>query len=202
MFKVGIDFDNTLVHYDELFYKLALEKNLISENVKKTKTDVRDFLRREGKDNEFTILQGEVYGSKIRQAIPAPKSIETIRCFIERGIQVFIISHKTEFPYLGKKYNLHQSARDWLTHYSFFQKNGANIPKDNVFFNITKADKIEKVKEIGCDFFIDDLPEILDLLPNEIHKIFYNPKSAFIKSNYDLNALNWGMIADFILKKL
>ena len=115
-------------------------------------------------------MQGEVYGSKIRQAIPAPKSIETIRCFIERGIQVFIISHKTEFPYLGK-YNLHQSARDWLTHYSFFQKMGLISQKDNVFFNITKADKIEKVKEIGCDFFIDDLPEILDLLPNEIHKI-------------------------------
>ena len=202
MYKVGIDFDNTLVHYDELFYALALEKNLIPENVKKTKIDVRNFLRSLGKDNDFTILQGEVYGSRIKQAMPAPKSIEIIKKLTQNGIQVFIISHKTEFPYLGKKYNLHQAAKDWLKHYSFFSKEGADISMEDVSFNISKAEKIRKINNIGCDFFIDDLPEILDMIPSHISRILYNPKSIKIKNSYDLNASSWDKIGNFICEKL
>ena len=31
MTLLGLDFDNTLVRYDKLFYKVALEKGLIEE---------------------------------------------------------------------------------------------------------------------------------------------------------------------------
>ena len=33
MRKLGLDFDNTLVEYDELFYTLAREKGLIERHV-------------------------------------------------------------------------------------------------------------------------------------------------------------------------
>jgi len=38
-------------------------------------------------------------------------------------IPVFIVSHKTQFPYLGPKYDLHEAALAWLT------KNGVVDPK-------------------------------------------------------------------------
>ena len=33
MTLLGLDFDNTLVRYDKLFHKLALEKNLIEQEI-------------------------------------------------------------------------------------------------------------------------------------------------------------------------
>ena len=38
------------------------------------------------------------------------------------------------------------------------------IEPDHVFFELTKEEKIARVANIGCDYFIDDLPEIL-LMP-------------------------------------
>ena len=43
---VGIDFDNTIVCYDSLFYNIALEKGLIPSNISKSKNSVRDYLRK------------------------------------------------------------------------------------------------------------------------------------------------------------
>ena len=34
---IGIDFDNTIIKYDELFYKISLEQNLIPSNIIKDK---------------------------------------------------------------------------------------------------------------------------------------------------------------------
>ena len=31
---------------------------------------------------------------------------------------------------------------------------------DDAFFNTTKEEKVKKVEELGCNYFIDDLPEI------------------------------------------
>ena len=65
MTLLGLDFDNTLVRYDKLFHRLALEKGLIEHTIKKDKKAIRDYLREKGQDNEFTLLQGEVYGGRI-----------------------------------------------------------------------------------------------------------------------------------------
>ena len=36
---LGLDFDNTLVTYDKLFYNAALERSLIPENLDKNKRE-------------------------------------------------------------------------------------------------------------------------------------------------------------------
>ena len=71
MIKLGLDFDNTLIDYDEVFYEIACEKNLIPKNIGKTKVKVRKFLKDNGEEELFTLLQGEVYGSKINLAFLA-----------------------------------------------------------------------------------------------------------------------------------
>ena len=70
MTLIGLDFDNTLVCYNKLFHQTALEK-LIDESIPVDKVVIRDYLRRINREEEFTLLQGEVYGSRILDAEPA-----------------------------------------------------------------------------------------------------------------------------------
>ena len=54
-------------------------------------------------------------------------------------------------------------------------RDGATSLCQAVFFEPTKLDKAKRIAKIGCDFYIDDLPEILELLPPQITKILYSP---------------------------
>ena len=200
MFNIGIDFDNTLVNYDRSFYELAIEKELIPPNLEKSKYAVRSFLRERGKDEKFSFLQGEIYGPRILNAEPSKGCIRAIRQLNKFGFNVFIVSHKTLFPYKGPKFNLHDSARKWLEHNSFFSSNGANLKMDKIFFNKTKQEKIEKLHSLKCDFFIDDLPEILDLINNDVKKILYSKSCEKFASKYDFVSNEWDLISRYLCK--
>ena len=65
--KVGLDFDNTIVNYDNVFYKVAYEKKLIPKNIIRTKNSVRDFLRQNDKNDIWTEIQGYVYGNRMSE---------------------------------------------------------------------------------------------------------------------------------------
>ena len=114
MLKIGIDLDNTIVQYDQIFHKVALEKGLISPDVLQKKDEVRNYLRKIDKEDEWTLLQGYVYGARMTEASPYPGVLDFISNSIKQGNSVFIISHKTRQPYMGEKYDLHASARAWL----------------------------------------------------------------------------------------
>ena len=58
------------------------------------------------------------------------------------------------------------------------------ISTKNVFFNLTKEDKIRRIQTIGCDYFIDDLPEILNMINGKTKKILYDPKNLYKNKNY------------------
>ncbi len=62
---IGIDFDNTIVTYDDLMYSLAMEMGLINPAVRKSKKLIRDNIRElpDG-EIEWQKLQGLVYGPK------------------------------------------------------------------------------------------------------------------------------------------
>ena len=102
----------------------------------------------------------------------------------EFGHSVSIVSHKTKHPYLGPPYNLHETARAWIKQY--LNKNNFPLFTDNqIFFELTKEEKIWRIQEINCDLFIDDLPEILlsPLFPPQIKRILFDPKKNHILSN-------------------
>ena len=122
MTLLGLDFDNTLVRYDKLFYKLALEKGLIEESIAANKITIRNYLRERGQDEEFTLLQGEVYGARILEAEPAEGMLEVLAKLHQRGIPMVLVSHKTQIPYKGPAYNLHEAAQSWLKQYNFLKK--------------------------------------------------------------------------------
>ena len=138
---LGLDFDNTLIKYDELFYAIAREKDLIPDDLPKEKNAVRGHLRENNLEDEWTIIQGEVYGDRIKEAVPYKGMLKTLLELKERKIPINIISHKTREPYLGPKRDLHSSARNWLRANHFFSSKGLNMKKEQIFFEENKEKK-------------------------------------------------------------
>ena len=50
----------------------------------------------------------------------------------------------------------------------------------------------------GGDFFVDDLPEILDSINNNVRKILYNTEHKKFKSKYDFVSNDWGEIEEYL----
>ena len=196
MTLIGLDFDNTLVNYDGLFHKLAVEKRLIEKSTPMKKTIIRDYLRSIDKEDEFTILQGEVYGKRILEANGSPGMIEALKHISNSGIKMVLVSHKTQFPYKGPKYDLRKAALKWLEAKDFFNEAGLNWRRDEVHFEASKEDKINKIVKLGCTHYIDDLPEILRMLPNSIKRIHYDPSNLintpeFSQFNHWSELMQW-----------
>ena len=175
MIKLGIDFDNTIISYEDIFYKLAFEKNLIKESFPKKKFLIRDFLINKNLEDEFTIMQSEVYGKRILEARPTFGLIEYLKKLSKKNIELFIVSHKTKYPYKGPKYNLHEAANKWLLKHGFFNKDYLGFSINKIFFEESKENKVKKIKELNCTHYVDDLPEILNLIDYECIKILYDP---------------------------
>ena len=195
MSMIGIDFDNTIVTYDSLFHKIAKEYNYIGDDVEKTKIAVREYMNSNNMGDQFTTLQGEVYGKRILEAKPATNVLSGLELLKQKGIRFAIVSHKTMYPYKGPKYNLQQAAMSWIESNGLLGKRIGLEPND-IYFEETKEKKIQRIKDIYCTHFIDDLPEILDMIDIDLVKIQYDPNhsssSKYIKMN------DWGKLIDSI----
>ena len=188
---IGFDFDNTLISYDRLFYQVAIDHNLIPKTVQIQKNAVRDYLRIKGKEEDWTRIQGEVYGGRILEAEPYPNMLESIKKISLNKIPMSIISHKTKKPYLGKSWDLHAAAWSWLAKQGFFNNNNLDWKKSQVYFEETKEDKVKRIIKLGCTHYVDDLPEILEMLPEQVQKFLFDP-SQLIKPKLSWLVLtNW-----------
>lgn len=190
---LGLDFDNTLICYDELFYQVALDKGLIPSDLLKTKNTVRDYLRQVGKEDDWILLQGEVYGSRILEATAYEGMQEALKKITTQSEKMFLISHKTRTPYMGQQYDLHKAARGWLDGHAFFDVEGLGWHENQVFFELTKEEKVQRIVQLGCTHYIDDLPEILWLLPDTVQKILFTPH------NKELIPKEWDRLGEWSL---
>jgi hypothetical protein len=89
-----------------------------------------------------------------------------------------LVSHKTKTPYKGPAYDLHQAAWSWLEKHGFFASSGLGWSRNQVFFEESKQAKAARIEAQGCTHFIDDLPEILAMLPKGIQGILYDPNNS------------------------
>ena len=199
MIKLGLDFDNTLIVYDALFKKAALEKNLIPNDFPESKNLIRNHLRQRNKEKYFTIIQGEVYGSRISEASQATGMFEALKNIQDVEIELFIVSHKTKTPYEGPKYDLRSAALSWLEKNLFFEISGINIPRENVYFESNKENKIKKIETLGCTHFIDDLPEILQMINPNIKRVLYDPLDNYSQKTDFIHLRNWSDLNKMIL---
>lgn len=176
---VGFDFDNTIVNYDNVFFKIALKKKFISKNVLKNKSAIKEYFLKRGKIKNWKILQSEVYSKQVFQAKPYKGFLKILKILLYKKIDVKIISHKTLYPYYGEKINLHSLSKKWI------KKNIKTKlrKKIKVYFEKTETKKILRIKKTKCDFFVDDLESILRQLPSKTKKILFSPKNKLKKSN-------------------
>lgn len=200
--RIGLDFDNTIVCYDNLFYKVAIEQRLIPKSIPASKYAIREYLQKNNNEDLWTNMQGLVYGLRMMEAnafLGVEKFIEEAQ---KKGHQIFIISHKTIYPYAGPKYNLHDSAQNWINKILQSSRNKINLEK-SIYFELTKENKIKKISELECDVFIDDLPEILNM-PGFLEKtalILFDPEN--LHGNIEKHIVKiktWDEINDFLLR--
>ena len=180
--NLGLDFDNTLIDYDSIFYKTALKLGLIDKNIKSQKS-VRNYLVNINQEHNFTFLQGQVYGKEIINAEKSEGMFDSLKK-LKNKVHLHIVSHKTKKPIIGENYNLHKAAEDWLEK-NGFDKDGLNINKSDVYFEEKKEYKIKRIHSLKLTYFIDDLESILDLIDDSIIKINFNKdKSNELNSRY------------------
>lgn len=176
--RIGFDFDNTIVSYDALFHKVAVEQSLIPADLPQSKLAVRDYLRKIGNEDAWTEMQGYVYGARMNDAVAYPGVIEFMRLAHANRITMTIVSHKTRHPFMGPKYDLHEAARGWVENF-LVEGNENLIESSRIFFEVTKEDKIARIAAAQCDYFIDDLPEILFMqgFPERTERILFDPEN-------------------------
>lgn len=160
---IGIDFDNTLADYDGVFPAVAVAEGLLAAGQAASKSAVKTALRAlPAGEEKWMRLQGRVYGAHMADAAMFAGAAEFIRECRARNIQVCVVSHKTEFGHFDPdRVNLRDAARTWMTAQGFFAADGLGVDPGLVFFEPTRAEKIARIVELGCDHFIDDLIEVL-----------------------------------------
>ena len=168
--RIGIDFDNTIACYDGVFHAAAVERGLIPSGVATDKTSVRNHLRSIGQEDDWTELQGYVYGARMDLVLPYPGVADFTAAAIAAGHAVFIVSHKTRTPFRGPAYDLHAAARGFLDQRRL-------IVAENAFFELTLAEKLGRIGALDLDVFIDDLPELLaePAFPAACRAILFDP---------------------------
>lgn len=177
--RIGVDFDNTLVSYDELMHRLAVERGWIRPEVASSKKRIRDSIRDlpEG-ELKWQQLQAIAYGAGIAEA----RLMAGVKTFFtlcrQRQVCLFIVSHKTEYANLDEtRTNLRTAAVNWMKHHRFFDADGLGASLEDVYFETTRRDKIERLTRLGCTHFIDDLEETFleASFPAKVEKILYDP---------------------------
>jgi hypothetical protein len=178
---IGLDFDNTLVSYDDVIYSAAVERGLIPQDMRRSKNDIRNRIRLvpDG-EIEWQRLQALVYGPKMGEA-RLIKGVQTFFGLCKRHkVRVYIISHKTEFADFDETgINLRIAALAWMRRNKFFEVDGLGLSQGTVYFESTRREKIERIKNLGCTHFIDDLEETFleENFPKDVEKILYAPYS-------------------------
>src|SRR5947209_7249789 len=109
---IGIDLDNTLACYDDIFHLAACEERLIDPLLPKSKEKIRDVIRLlPNGESQWTRLQAIVYGPRMSEA----RLFDGIEIFLRHcaalSVRPLIVSHKTHHAILdGGSVNLRESA--------------------------------------------------------------------------------------------
>jgi hypothetical protein len=185
--RIGIDFDNTIITYDDVFRAAATASGLIVPGFTGNKQAVRDAIRLLP-DGELAWqrLQGQVYSKGIGgAAVVAGVTAFLRRCRAE-GATVVVVSHKTEYGHFDPdRVNLRQAALDWMAGEGLLGGDHG-IALADVYFESTRAEKLARIAALSLTHFVDDLEEVLgdpDFPPN-VERILFADNAQPASSSY------------------
>lgn len=162
--RIGIDLDNTLAGYDEVFPEAARERGLLPEGFRGGKAEVRDLVRglADG-ERQWQALQGRAYGALMNRARLIEGAAEFLLRARSKGAELCIVSHKTEYGHFDPdRINLRQAAWAWMMNNGFFAPDGFGLHMEEIYFETTRADKIARIAALDLTHFIDDLPDLFE----------------------------------------
>ena len=199
---VGIDFDNTLVTYDDVVYRVALEQGLIKQGATRSKQAIRNAIRQspEG-DGAWQAVQAVIYGDRIDEAMLIDGVSEFFGRCRARGVKVCIVSHKTVHAGQGASaVNLRVAATSWMGRHRFFDTDGLGLSPADVYFEPTREAKLSQIDRIGCTHFIDDLEETFreETFPVGVEKILYAAHGQGTSLSDVTVCSSWKEISDYL----
>lgn len=178
---IGVDLDNTIIDFNALFFRFGIQKGYLEKHDLKDKKFIRDKIRHlTNGEKKWHDLQLRIYGKEIFKA----KLYKGVKGFFRNcqlyKIPVFIISHKTELSNDPKnRIDLREKARQFLGKNKLFAKQNS-LTLSNIFFEDSRQRKIQRIAELGCTHFIDDLTETFmePEFPKKVHKILFCPQKT------------------------
>ena len=190
---IGLDFDNTIVCYDQAIVNLSRSIPDLPLSLSRTKVGLRDHLRSTGRESEWTAFQGTLYGPGMELAEPFEGAVDTMLQLVGDGHRLVIISHRSLHPYAGPPHDLHAAARTWvaLRLQSLGLFSSTLDHANAVNFLETRERKVAKISELKCDVFVDDLPEVLndEHFPSRTIPVLFDPAREHVAraNTYSLN---------------
>lgn len=201
---MGIDFDNTIVNYGDIFTNQAYRLGWIKAGDKKTKQQVRDMIKKlpDG-EMKWKKLQGLVYGKFISDANPFEGVIQFIKRCRAEHVDVFIVSHKTEYvEALEERINLREAALNWLRANDFLNARKSCLDESRIFFEHPRENKLARISELKCTHFIDDLEDVLlePRFPENVVRILFSGQGERFNDRPFTVCRHWGEIEALVFE--
>jgi len=159
---IGVDFDNTIACYERPLRSIAVSRGWLGPDGPGEKRGIREAIRRlPGGEILWQRVQAEIYGPRIHEAELMPGAASFLTRCRSAGVEVHIISHKTEVAaFDDARTNLRQAATEWLRRQQAFDPCGLGLDPARVWFAASRAEKIERIGQLRCAYFVDDLLEV------------------------------------------
>jgi hypothetical protein len=200
--RIGLDFDNTIIRYDDVFRQAAKARGLVSSDFAGAKREVREaiWLLPDG-EPKWQALQGYVYGKGIEDATLFPGLGDFLKRARVHGDTILVVSHKTEYGHFDPdRVNLREAAMRWMELQGFFAERGFSLPRDNIHFASTRAEKLRRIADLRCNVFVDDLEEVLADrdFPDSVRRILFSEHAEMTDGlPYDI-CRDWAAIEETI----
>lgn len=155
--RIGLDFDNTVIRYDEVFRRLAARRGWLPRRPALSKEAVKArLIAQDGHDRRWQALQAEAYGKEIMGARLFPGCLAFLRRAARAGHEVFVVSHKSKASHFDPSVKLRDWALRWL------RRHGRGVLRPaNVRFAGDRDAKVRQLAALRLDLFIDDLLPVL-----------------------------------------
>lgn len=162
--RIGIDFDNTIIRYDDVFAAAARQRGLVPDGWNGLKRELRDHLRaRPDGELAWQGLQGWVYGKGIKDAVMFPGMATFLATCRQAGADVYIVSHKTQYGHQDPdRTDLRAAARNWMRESGLIGTSDSPLDLDRIYFEDTLAAKVDRLASLDLDIFIDDLIDVFE----------------------------------------
>ncbi len=197
---VGVDLDNTIICYDGLFHRLAVERGLVSFGFQPSKKLIRDRIReRTDGEIEWQKLQAEAYGPRIGEASVFPGVRDFFETASARGVRTFIVSHKTRHASYGPPgVSLREAAVGFLRAEGLLDC--LRDQDTDVFFADTRSGKCRRIETLCCATFVDDLLETFrePEFPRTTERLLFDPLNVYSESLPERRFASWAAITKHV----